>query len=126
MQLNKILQFMNFVGSMIIIESSFPRYKRPSVSCDLEEYTSNNHLDMFENVAIWDYPIFELEEKAGNHILSHVKHRREGKGRSLWVWSFCDRMAFYGIFYLRHSHQMRMLIGYYFCLIHAKVGHYIV
>ena len=27
---------------------------------------------MFENVAVWDYPIFELEEKAGNHILSHV------------------------------------------------------
>ena len=50
------------------------RYKRPSVACDLQEYTSNEHLDMFENVAIWDYPIFELEEKAGNHILSHVSN----------------------------------------------------
>ncbi len=49
------------------------RYKRPSSSCDLAEYTSNDHLDMFENVAIWDYPIFELERKAGNHILSHVR-----------------------------------------------------
>ena len=48
------------------------RYKRPSESCDLSEYTSNEHLDMFENVAVWDYPIFELEENAGDHILSHV------------------------------------------------------
>ena len=48
------------------------RYRRPSESCDLSEYTSNEHLDMFENVAVWDYPIFELEENAGNHILSHV------------------------------------------------------
>ena len=30
---------------------------------------------MFENVAIWDYPIFELEKNAGNHILSHVSFK---------------------------------------------------
>ena len=48
------------------------RYRKPSASCDLAEYTSNEHLDMFENVAQWDYPIFELEKKAGHHILSHV------------------------------------------------------
>ena len=50
------------------------------MTCDLAEYTSNDHLDMFENVAIWDYPIFELEEKAGNHILSHVSHEERGGG----------------------------------------------
>lgn len=48
------------------------RYKRPSEVCDLVEYSSSDHFDMMENVAVWDYPIFELEEKAGNHILSHV------------------------------------------------------
>ena len=51
---------------------SVRRYRRPSETCDLSEYTSNDHLDLFENVAVWDYPIFELEEKAGSHILSHV------------------------------------------------------
>ena len=32
----------------------------------------HNELEVFENVGLWDFPIFELEEKASDHILSHV------------------------------------------------------
>ena len=53
--------------------SMFSPYKKPDYSYSLEEYSSSE-LDVFENVALWDFPIFELEKKAGDHILSHVSY----------------------------------------------------
>jgi len=53
--------------------SMFTPYKKPDYNYSLEEYSSSG-LDVFENVAQWDFPIFELEEKAGEHILSHVSY----------------------------------------------------
>lgn len=53
--------------------SMFAPYKKPDYNYSLEEYSSSG-LDVFENVAQWDFPIFELEEKAGEHILSHVSY----------------------------------------------------
>ena len=51
--------------------SMFTSYQKPDYSYSLEEYSSSG-LDVFDSVAVWDFPIFELEEKAGEHILSHV------------------------------------------------------
>ena len=51
--------------------SMFTTYQKPDYSYSLEEYSSSG-LDVFDCVAVWDFPIFELEEKAGEHILSHV------------------------------------------------------
>ena len=51
--------------------SMFTSYQAPDYSYSLEEYSSSG-LDVFDSVAVWDFPIFELEEKAGDHILSHV------------------------------------------------------
>lgn len=46
--------------------------QQPDLSYSLTEY-STSRLDVFEHVATWDFPIFELEEKAGDHILSNVR-----------------------------------------------------
>ncbi len=46
------------------------RFVQPTVY-DTSEY-SDSHLGLFEQVGTWDFPIFELEEKAGGHVLSQV------------------------------------------------------
>lgn len=50
------------------------RYKQPDLNYDISVYavSLHNELDVFENVGSWDFPIFDLEGKAGDHILSHV------------------------------------------------------
>lgn len=39
----------------------------------LEEY-SDSGLEVFQHVASWDFPIFQLEEKCEDHILSHMSY----------------------------------------------------
>jgi hypothetical protein len=49
------------------------RYKQPPLDYDLTQYTQYDSLEVFDKVATWDFPIFELEDKASSHILSHVR-----------------------------------------------------
>ena len=50
----------------------FFRYRQPPLDYDLIQYTQYDKLEVFDKVATWDFPIFELEDKASDHILSHV------------------------------------------------------
>ena len=52
---------------------TFSRYKQPPLDYDLVQYTQYDSLEVFDKVATWDFPIFELEDKASDHILSHVR-----------------------------------------------------
>ena len=51
----------------------FFRYKQPPLDYDLIQYTQYDKLEVFDKVATWDFPIFELEDKASDQILSHVR-----------------------------------------------------
>lgn len=44
----------------------------PSKDYDLSDY-QHNTMEVLEQVMEWDFPIFELEQVAGGHILSHVR-----------------------------------------------------
>ena len=47
--------------------------QEPDLNYSIADYSSSG-LEPFELVATWDFPIFELEERAGEHILSHVRY----------------------------------------------------
>lgn len=46
-------------------------YVVPSNNYSIEEYQQNK-ISLFDQVVEWDFPIFELEKVAGDHILSQV------------------------------------------------------
>ena len=63
----------------------FSKYSSPNYGYSIEEYASSN-ISVLDQVANWDFPIFELREKAGDHILSQVR-----KGVGGWGYLLCSR-----------------------------------
>nr|BAA34309.1 EFPDE3 [Ephydatia fluviatilis] len=51
----------------------FSKYTSPNYDYLIEEYSSNN-VAVLDEVANWDFPIFELREKSGDHILSQMAY----------------------------------------------------
>ena len=64
---------------LVLKPPSFPANKvslfnplvMPSTDYSVSDYQQNN-IDLFDHVMEWDFPIFDLNDVAGKHILSHV------------------------------------------------------
>ena len=90
----EVTQTVKTYQSLII----FSKYTPQDYNYPIEEYSSSD-IKVLEEVSNWDFPIFELKEKAGNHILSQVREGRKGGGqvRGVWLFSWKARGERWGI-----------------------------
>ena len=73
MTFTKLIPAIYCTGVITYYDIMLLRYKQPPLDYDLSQYTQYDSLEVFDKVATWDFPIFELEDKASNNILSHVR-----------------------------------------------------